>query len=309
VADLILPNGVAGDDGRLILPPARPRPAAPASPAGGGGGGSLALDLALALDPVALAGAAGLQLDAAQAATVRSPRRQRIRCWGRGVGKTTVLAVEAAHVAVTVPDGLAVIISASQRQSSEVHREVRRLLAALPDASDSIVEESKSALTTRIGARVLAMPASESTTRGYHGVDLLALDEAASIADDVYRGVRPMLATSRRGRLVLSSTPRGSRGFFHAEWLRSASDPSWERTHRSSEDCDRIGEAFLRQERLALGQAYDREYRAEFSDAADGALYGVDHLRSLVDPSLAPLVDDDGNPAGSLRHLVDAGAA
>ncbi len=41
----------------------------------------------------------------------------------------------------------------------------------------------------------------------------LKIDEAARVSDELYRAVRPMLATSG-GRIVLLSTPFGKRGFF-----------------------------------------------------------------------------------------------
>jgi hypothetical protein len=52
----------------------------------------------------------------------------------------------------------------------------------------------------------------DETIRGYSGVDLLVLDEAARVPDDVFFAVRPMLATSN-GTIICMSTPNGPAGF------------------------------------------------------------------------------------------------
>ena len=48
------------------------------------------------------------------------------------------------------------------------------------------------------GSRVVSLPCAEDTIRGFSGVHMLVIDEAARVPDDLYRAVRPMLAVSRR---------------------------------------------------------------------------------------------------------------
>ena len=67
------------------------------------------------------------------------------------------------------------------------------------------------------GSRIEALPGTEKTIRGFSGVDLLIVDEAARVADELYYAVRPMLAVSG-GRLMMLSTPFGKRGVFYEEW-------------------------------------------------------------------------------------------
>ena len=67
------------------------------------------------------------------------------------------------------------------------------------------------------GSRVIALPGKEATVRGYSGVDLLVIDEAARVADELYYSVRPMLTVSG-GRLVALTTPWGKRGWFFETW-------------------------------------------------------------------------------------------
>jgi hypothetical protein len=58
------------------------------------------------------------------------------------------------------------------------------------------------------GSRIVSLPENESGIRGFSGVNLLVIDEAARVDDSLYRSVRPMLAVSG-GRLVALSTPFG----------------------------------------------------------------------------------------------------
>ena len=55
--------------------------------------------------------------------------------------------------------------------------------------------------------------------RGFSGVSLLIIDEAARVPDDLYYAVRPMLTVSQ-GRLILLSTPHGRQGFFFEAWTK-----------------------------------------------------------------------------------------
>jgi len=58
------------------------------------------------------------------------------------------------------------------------------------------------------GARIIGLPGSEATIRGFSAVSLLLVDEAARVSDDLYKAIRPMLAVSA-GELWLMSTPFG----------------------------------------------------------------------------------------------------
>ncbi len=100
------------------------------------------------------------------------------------------------------------------------------------------------------GSRIEALPGTEKTIRGFSGVDLLVLDEAARVDDELYFAVRPMLAISG-GALMMLTTPHGKRGVFYEEWTGGA---GWERYEVPAAECPRIPEAFLEEEpEVALG--------------------------------------------------------
>ena len=122
------------------------------------------------------------------------------------------------------------------------------------------------------GSRIEALPGTEKTIRGFSGVDLLVVDEASRVDDALYYAVRPMLAVSG-GRLMMLSTPAGRRGVFHEEWSEGASGAGaegWERYEVSADQCPRIPEAFLEEERRSLPERiYRQEYCCEFLDTVD----------------------------------------
>lgn len=69
--------------------------------------------------------------------------------------------------------------------------------------------------------RIVSLPSSEATVRGFSGAALIVEDEASRVPYDLYCAMWPMLAISG-GRLVLMSTPFGKRGHFFEEWTQGS---------------------------------------------------------------------------------------
>ena len=176
----------------------------------------LARDLAHALDPAAFSRSLGIEPDPWQAGVLRwSGKRLVLNC-ARQTGKSTTAATLALHCALYVPRSLILLVSPSLRQSTELFRKVGVLLARLP-AAPSLVEDNRLSCVFANRSRIVSLPSSEATIRGFSGAALIVEDEASRVSDDLYRAVRPMLATSG-GRLILMSTPYGKRGHFWEAW-------------------------------------------------------------------------------------------
>lgn len=246
---------------------------------------SIAADLAFALDPALLfARAVGSLPDRWQASVLRSTARQQLLLTTRQAGKSTTTAAIALHTALYQAPALVLLLSPSLRQSQELFVKVAQQYTALgqPVPADAA---SALRLTLANGSRVIALPGSEATIRGYSGVALLLVDEAARVADDLYRAVRPMLAVSG-GRLVLMTTPFGKRGVFHDEWEHGE---GWERTRVTAEDCPRISPHFLEQERRTLGERwFNQEYLCSFEDDI-GAVFSYQTIMNALDSEVSPL--------------------
>src|SRR5262249_35748177 len=156
--------------------------------------------LQLAFDPANLLRARGLEPDPWQLALLRAPSRHMLLNCSRQSGKSTTVAALALHTALFRPGSLTLMLSPTLRQSGELFRKMRELLTALPG-----LPRPRRATETQLemthGSRIVSLPGKEATVRAFSGVALLIIDEAARVADDLYRSVRPMLAVSQ-GRLV-----------------------------------------------------------------------------------------------------------
>jgi hypothetical protein len=246
----------------------------------------LAADLRHALDPAAFAAEAlGFTPDDWQARALRSTARRSLWLCARQTGKSSTAATLATHEAVFTPGSLTLLISPSERQSVELARKVRAFIDRTPAGGDLLVDNVTSIeLANR--SRVVSLPSSESTIRGFSGPSLVIEDEASRVADTLHHAVTPMLATSN-GRMVLMSTPFGTRGHFHALW--TGGGPAWERTRVTAHDCPRIPATFLEEERRTMPDWFFRsEYLVEFMEDA-GAVFRYEDIQAALSDGVAPL--------------------
>lgn len=233
---------------------------------------SISTDLASALDPSQMALAAGLIPDAWQANMLRSRSPRLLLNCSRQAGKSTVTALLSDHTAFYEPNSLVLLLSPSQRQSQELFRKCLDVYRAL---DRPVPAEAESALRLELenGSRIVALPGKEGTIRGLSGVRLLIIDEASRVPDELYKSVRPMLAVSG-GRLVLLSTPFGTRGFYYAAWRDRA---RWDYYEVPATDCPRISPEFLAEERATMGEWwFEQEYMCRFMDAQTAAFRSED---------------------------------
>jgi hypothetical protein len=246
--------------------------------------------LAFALDPSLILTARGMAPDPWQRALLLSHDRQILLNASRQSGKSTVVSALALHTALFTPGALVLLLSPSQRQSAEIFRKVLDAYKALRQPLPARFKtQLRLVLVNR--SRVLCLPGREDTIRSFGGVNLLVLDEAARIPDDLYRSVRPMLAVSR-GRLVALSTPFGQRGWFYEEWQGSG---PWKKVCISWRECPRITPDFIAEETRALGESWVRqEYETSF-EALEGLVY-PDFDRAVVDHWPEPV----GKPVGGI---------
>jgi phage terminase large subunit-like protein len=188
-------------------------------------------DIARALDPSLVAHDAGITPDPWQADLMRSEAHRVLLLCARQTGKTTTTSFVALHTAIyRKPGALVLIVSPSQRQSGEIFRTVMMHHSRLKGAPELRAESALRAELAN-GSRILALPGTERTIRGYAAADLIVVDEAARCEDDLLQAVRPMLATSK-GRLIALTTPAGKRGWFYEAWI---GEGNWHRVKGAGE--------------------------------------------------------------------------
>jgi hypothetical protein len=243
-------------------------------------------DLARALDPVMLATDCGIVPDAWQASLLRDrPRRSLLLC-SRQSGKSTVTALMALWTAIFEAPALVVLFSPSQRQSAELFRSVMQFHSKL-EGAPKLNSESVLKAEMENGSRILALPGTERTVRGYANAGLVVIDEAARVEDELIAAVRPMLATSEGGgRLIALTTPAGKRGWFFEAWIGAE---NWTRVRVTAEDCPRISQEFLDEELRELGaQRYSEEYGLQFLDA-DESVFPSSIIDGAFTQEVSPL--------------------
>jgi hypothetical protein len=220
-----------------------------------------------------------------QAGILEGAHKRVILNAARQGGKSTVTAILALHTAVFRPPATIVIISPSLSQSSESLKKVKQLLAGMPD-KPGITKDNESRLEFGNGSRIIALPGSSITSRGFSAVDLLIIDEASRVIDEIYYSVRPLVAVSN-GRIVVLSTPFGKRGFFYITWIDGGD--GWERVLITADQCPRISPAFLEEERKALGERYyQQEYFCSFVDVED-AVFSFTGIMEAFTAEVIPL--------------------
>ena len=197
-------------------------------------------------------------------------------------GKSSMAACVALHRAYYRPKSLILIVSPTQRQSSELMEKIRELAVRIGIEPRG---DGTNAASIRLSnrSRIVALPGVERNVRGFSSASLILVDEAARVPDELYRAVRPILA-NLKGDIWLMSTPNGKQGFFFHAW----SDPaqSWIRVTVKATDCPRFDPQFLDEERLIHGDDHFRqEYLCEFVDN-ETSIFTYEEIQSAMSPSV-----------------------
>jgi hypothetical protein len=231
---------------------------------------------------------AGIVPDAWQSDLLRSDARQVILNCSRQSGKSTISAVLGVHQAIYTPESLVLLLSPSLRQSQELFRKIKDIYNALESPSlPQTIEESSLRLELSNNSRIVALPGSETTIRGFSNVALLIVDEAATCEDSLFFSIRPMLAISG-GKIVLLSTPRGQRGFFFNVWTEGGAD--WNRTRITARECPRISEQWLLKEKESMPDFWFRqEFECQFVESVD-SVFSFDEVQATLSDTLEPFI-------------------
>lgn len=152
-----------------------------------------------------------------QREVLASPARFRCILAGRQVGKSRTLAVAALHEAFRAPGRRVLILSAGEEAAKRLLAEIAAFSAS-PLLRGSLVDEGKSLVVLSNGSTILSVPASEKQIRG-QSVDLLILDEACQIAEEIWTAAKWTIIARPESRILMASTPYGRQDrFFAVTW-------------------------------------------------------------------------------------------
>ena len=245
----------------------------------------MATDIRTALDPTLLAERLGLTLDDWQRRVLVERPRRGLWCAARQIGKTTTALITTLWTLLYEAPALCLIVSPSLRQSTEAFRSLMLMYHKLDNVPEARTESATRAEFVN-GSRVVSLPGTEKTIRGYAGAKLIVCDEAARIEDSLMSAIRPMLGTSG-GSLIMLSTPAGKRGEFFRAW--SEGGPEWVKVRVPASECGRLSPEFLAEEKRELGPLrYAEEYELAFNEA-DEAVFSSAMIDRAFTDAVRPL--------------------
>jgi hypothetical protein len=249
---------------------------------------SIARDFARALDPVAVfregvrdsvdhpADPDDWQID-----VMRSTEPRHLILCNRQAGKSTTVGAKASAGLIYDP-GLYLIIAPALRQSKELFKKARAVYGRL-EGAPRIVTDNATEMILENGSRLIALPGDDDANiRGFSAPRAVIIDEASRVSDGVYAALRPMLATCN-GQLIALTTPYGRRGWFYEAW---EFQKGWKRTTITAQDCPRISNEFLDEERAAMGDwRFRQEYLCQFVDTEE-QFFSSEMIDAMVDTNM-----------------------
>lgn len=240
---------------------------------------SLISDLKLAADPVEFAKLLGIIPDEWQEHVLRYQGNKLLLLCSRQSGKSTITAIAALHKIIYSPGSLVLLVSPSQRQSSELFKKVTEFIKNLPVKLEK-VEDNRLSLQLVNGSRIVSLPSKEATVRGYSAASLVIMDESARIPDTLMQAISPMVGVSQ-GKMILLSTPAGCRGHFYNFYIDENS--GWEKITVTADQCPRLDPEWLEAERNQVGDLiFRQEYMCEFVQNVD-SLFSIEEINDAFD--------------------------
>lgn len=224
----------------------------------------------------------------------RSAARYRVVCAGRQVGKSTTLATLALFEAATRSNVLVLVVSAGEEAAKRLLADCVSLASNSASLAGSIVDDGKSLLTLTNGSTIRSVPASVRQIRGWP-VDLLIIDEAAFIENDIWQAAEPAIIARKGSRVVMTSSPWGGvEDFFRRSWNRGMDHPDgmYEAWHWPSDTSPLVDKALLEQIRQNNTPEYfRREYLAEWTDDAGSYFTESELMGSVASYEMCPPED------------------
>ena len=220
----------------------------------------------------------GWNPDEKQAMVLSTNARRVILNCARQWGKTTVAATKIVHMTVMRPRVVVLIVSENLSQTGELFRKIEDFLAVLGLKTKG---EPGKRLGRRLenGSRIIGIAAREAAGRGYTA-DLVFLDEAARIADEVIDAFKPTIGV-KGGDWWMASTPRGRRGRFFELWTYGEGSDLLKVCAPASEN-PRLDPKFVEQCRKEYGEDYVRqEFGCEFVESGT-YLMSLDQIDGLI---------------------------
>lgn len=204
----------------------------------------------------------------------------------RRFGKSYVFSTYAAWAVCTQENFRVIVISRIMRQSLEMFKTIKQIIMNSPMA-ESVVRCTMTEIVLSNGSQVQSLPGSSPNTLRGITANLIMVDEAAYVDEDVFVEIYPIIL-STKGRMILISTPAFEIGEFYRACMMSKDYTAFHLTHADAVWED--GTPFIDPDELqreidrcggVTSAEYRREYLAEFGNA-DGVFFDIDAVKDAM---------------------------
>ena len=143
----------------------------------------------------------------------------------RQMGKTTMMTIFALYYTIFQSDKTVLLVANKQGTAREVLGRIRLAYENLPVwLKPGVTEWQKESVKFANGSRIAISSTSTSAGRSF-SINCLLIDECAFIpphlSDEFFTSVLPTITSSKKSKLILTSTPNGASGYFY-ERVRDA---------------------------------------------------------------------------------------
>lgn len=171
---------------------------------------------------------------------ILNPRKRKIWVSSRQIGKSWTIALILCYKSLSKKNGLSLCISTGSRAASEIIRKCEQFAEAIKVLSDGEIDYTSSfdSIKFNNGSRVLSLPSTSDSLRGYTAQGCVCIDEAAFIykLDEILQGIAPTLTRCPDAELIMTTTPAGINGTFYELYQNAIINPEWYVQHTTIHD-------------------------------------------------------------------------
>ena len=192
--------------------------------------------------------------------------------WFRQGGKSTCVSMFVAYWALTHPKHQIIIVSPTQRQSSELFSKIRNLLESNDITREFLKQSTATQIMMKNGSRIVSLPVGHDggTIRGFTG-DILIEEEAQGIKDEVDASVlSPIIASKQNAKRIKIGTPKLKNHFYRSCYGKNSPYELIHVPYTEGIKAGQITQSFIDEERENFTSTqFTNEYLAQFIDDSD----------------------------------------
>ena len=234
-----------------------------------------------------------MQLSKIQSEVVRNKKRFTVISAGRRSGKTTLAIREMCRQATQPKQNIWYVTSSYRAAKMIAFKQLKEVLLNLNWVDK--INESELMVTLKNGSQI-SLKGSDNGGQALRGVRLTycVIDEAAYVDGTVfYEVIRPALADSQGGCMIIS-TPAGKSNWFFDVFQREKEDPAnWKSFQFTTQQGSFVPQQEIAQAKTELSQSqFNQEFNATFENLGSQIAYAWDrdiHIREKEKPNIREL--------------------